>query len=134
VKKLVSEADLIVDCAPKFEERYLMNAEAVRQRKPMVEAAMFELDATLTTFLPGKTPCLACLYPEKPPNWKRKFPVLGAVSGTAGCLAALEAVKVLTGLGEPLANRLLLMDLRYMEFRTVTIKARADCPVCSSFK
>lgn len=61
--RLVGQADLVVDCAPLFTERFLMNREAVRQRKPMVECAMYELEAHLTTILPGQTPCLACLYP-----------------------------------------------------------------------
>ena len=132
VQALVSAADVVVDCAPKFEERYLLNEESVKQKKPMVEAAMYELEASLTTFIPGKTPCLTCLYPEKPPNWKRQFPVLGGVAGTAGCLAAIEAVKVITGIGKPLTNRMLMMDLREMNFKTVNIKVREGCPVCQS--
>lgn len=128
--RLVGEADVVVDCAPLFEERFAMNREAVAQGKPLVECAMYELQAQITTVLPGKTPCLACLHPEAPPAWKRRFPVFGAVSGTVGCLGAMEAIKVLSGLGEPLAGRLLTMDLRDMQFRVMTIKRRSDCPVC----
>jgi len=130
--RLVGQVDLVVDCAPLFEERYLMNREAVRQRKPMVECAMYELEVQVTTLLPGRTPCLACLYPEKPDYWKRQFPVFGAVSGVAGCLGATEAIKVLSGLGEPLANRLLVGDLRRMTFRTFNVKRDPQCPVCGS--
>jgi molybdopterin/thiamine biosynthesis adenylyltransferase len=129
-ERLVGAVDLVVDCAPLFEERFLMNREAVRQRKPLVECAMFELEGQLTTVLPGRTPCLACLYPEAPPSWKREFPVFGAVSGTAGCLAAMEAIKVLAGLGEPLAGRLLVFDLRRQVFRTLTVRRRPDCGIC----
>lgn len=128
--RLVSQADVVVDAAPLFEERFLLNREAVRQRKPMVECAMFELEATITTILPGRTPCLACLCPEKPAAWKRQFPVFGAVSGTVGCLGAMEVIKVLTGLGEPLAGRLLKCDLRTMQFKTVKLRRAPDCPVC----
>ena len=126
----VGQADLIVDCAPLFEERFAMNREAVAQGKPLVECAMYELQAQITTVLPGQTPCLACLHPEVPPAWTRRFPVFGAVSGTVGCLGAMEAVKVLSGLGEPLAGRLLTMDLRDMQFRILTIEQRPGCPVC----
>ena len=126
----VGQADLIVDCAPLFEERFAMNREAVAQGKPLVECAMYELQAQVTTVLPGQTPCLACLHPEVPPAWTRRFPVFGAVSGTVGCLGAMEAVKVLSGLGEPLAGRLLTMDLRDMQFRILTIEQRPGCPVC----
>lgn len=128
--RLVSSADLVVDCAPLFQERYAMNAEAVRQRKPLVECAMFELEARLTVILPGKTPCLACIYPETPPDWKRQFPVFGAVSGSVGCMGAMEVIKVLTSLGEPLAGRLLTFDLRTNLFRTVNLKRDPACPVC----
>ena len=129
-ERLVGQVDLVVDCAPLFEERFLLNQEAVRQRKPMVECAMYELEVQVTTLLPGRTPCLACLYSEKPAYWKRQFPVFGAVSGVAGCLGATEAIKVLSGLGEPLANRLLVGDLRQMSFRTFKVKRDPQCPVC----
>ena len=130
VADLVRQADLIVDCAPLFEERLLLNREAVRQSKPLVECAMYELEGTLTTMFPGQTPCLACLTPVPPPAWRREFPVFGAVSGTVGCLAAMEAIKVLTGLGDPLAGRMLTMDLRDMTFRLRTLARRNDCPIC----
>ena len=127
---LIGPVDLVVDAAPLFEERLAMNREAVRQQKPLVECAMFELQAQLTTILPGRTPCLACLYPEAPPDWKRQFPVFGAVSGMIGCLGAMEAIKVLTGLGEPMAGQLLTCDLRHNTFKTVQIKRDPQCAVC----
>jgi molybdopterin/thiamine biosynthesis adenylyltransferase len=130
VARLVAAADLVVASAPRFGERLLLNAEAVRQGKPLVDCAMYELTLQLTTVLPGRTPCLACLYPEEPPGWKREFPVFGAVAGVVGSLGAMEAVKVLAGLGEPLAGRILLADLRDMTFRTVALRRRADCAVC----
>lgn len=131
-RSLVEQADLIVDCAPLFQERFALNREAVRQRKPLIECAMYELEATLTTMIPGQTPCLACLHPEQPAAWKREFPVFGAVSGTVGCLAAMEAVKVLAGFGEPLTSRLLSCDLRMMAFRVHKLARRADCGVCAA--
>jgi molybdopterin/thiamine biosynthesis adenylyltransferase len=131
VERLVSEADVVVDCAPLFVERFLMNAEAVRQRKPLVECAMYELETQITTILPGQTPCLRCLHPQDPPAWKRRFPVFGAVSGFVGCLGAMEAIKLLAGLGEPLTGRLLITDLRDMSFRTVMIERDKSCPVCA---
>jgi molybdopterin/thiamine biosynthesis adenylyltransferase len=130
IARLVKGVDLIVDGAPLFQERFLLNREAVRQRKPMVDCAMYELEAQLTTILPGQTPCLACLYPASPPEWKRQFPVFGAVAGAVACLGAVEAIKVLAGLGQPLAGKLLMMDLREMTFRRVTIQRNPDCGVC----
>jgi molybdopterin-synthase adenylyltransferase len=130
VAGLVGGVDLVADCAPRFEERLLLNREAVRQGKPLVSCAMYELECQLTTVVPGRTPCLACLYPETPPAWRREFPVFGAVAGTVGCLGAMEAIKVLAGLGEPLLGRLLTCDLRDMTFRKVNLRRRPDCPVC----
>jgi molybdopterin/thiamine biosynthesis adenylyltransferase len=127
---LCAQVDLIVDCAPLFEERFAMNRQAVVQRKPLVECAMFDLEASLTTILPGRTPCLACLSPEKPPAWTREFPVFGAVSGTVGCMAAMEAIKVLAGFGESLTGTLLTFDLRDMTFSKRRLARNPACPVC----
>lgn len=128
--ELVSRCDLIISAAPLFAERMLMNREAVRQRKPLIDCAMYELEGRLTTIIPGQTPCLACMYPEPPVNWKREFPVFSAVSSTVGSLAGMEAIKVLANVGEPLAGQLLLFDLRDMSFRKLPIARRVGCAVC----
>jgi molybdopterin/thiamine biosynthesis adenylyltransferase len=128
--RLVGMVDVVVDAAPLFEERLALNAAAARQGKPLVEAAMYELSAQVTTVLPGRTACLACRVPEPPPDWKRQFPVFGAVSGAAGCVAAVEAIKLITGIGEPLADRLLVCEFREMAFRIYRTRRRPDCPVC----
>ena len=107
-----------------------MNREAVLQSKPMVECAMYNLEAQITTIIPGETPCLNCLFPEAPPAWKREFPVFGAVSGTVACMAAMEAIKLIAGLGETLAGKLLTMDLRTMRFHRHRISRQKSCAVC----
>ncbi len=128
--RLVAAADVVVDCAPLFEERLRLNREVVRQGRPMVEAAMFGLGMQLTTIIPGRTPCLRCLCPEPPATWTRRFPVFGAVSGTVGALAALEVIKLLSGCGEPLLGRMLVGDLRTMVFKTVRVKRDPACAEC----
>lgn len=132
VARLVSEVDLVVDCAPLFPERYRLNRETVRQNKPLIECAMYGMEVQVTTIIPGRTPCFVCLCPEAPPHWKRQFPVFGAVSGVAGCLGATEAIKVLSGLGEPLLGRMLVGDLRRMTFRTVKTWKDPLCLVCGT--
>lgn len=127
---LVAQADVIVDAAPLFAERFAMNREAVRQGKPMIECAMYELEAHLTTIIPGRTPCLACLYPEDPAHWRRQFPVIGAVAGAVGAMAATEAIKLITGIGDTLDGTLLVMDLRAMRFRRLKSRRNPSCPVC----
>jgi molybdopterin/thiamine biosynthesis adenylyltransferase len=132
VSELVNMADVIVDAAPLFEERFLMNREAVKQGKPLVDCAMYELEAQITTIIPGESPCLACLYPEKPEAWKRRFPVFGAVSGTVACLGAMEAIKLISNMGETLSGRLLTMDLRDMSFAEMQIHKNPDCKICGN--
>jgi molybdopterin/thiamine biosynthesis adenylyltransferase len=132
VAELVRRCDVVVSAAPLFAERLLMNCEAVHQRKPLVDSAMYELEGRLTTIVPGQTPCLSCLYPEPPPNWKREFPVFSSVSSTVGSLAAMEVIKLIAGVGEPLSGRLLTFDLRDVSFRTVPIARQSDCVVCGS--
>lgn len=117
--RLVAMADCVVDAAPMFQERLAMNDAAQRRSIPVVEAAMFELEATLTVIHPPETATFRDWVPEVPPTWKRRFPVFGGVSGTVGSLAAMEAIKLIAGFGEPLKNRLLRMDLRTMRFHTI---------------
>lgn len=134
VATLVEQVDIVVDCAPLFEERFLLNEHSVRLGKPMVECAMYELEARIMTILPGRTACLRCLYPSFPRDWKRQFPVFGAVSGTVGSMGAIETIKLIADLGKPLANRLLLFDLRDFSFQTVRIQRDPNCTCCTTNK
>ena len=131
VSQLTNEADLIVDCAPLFTERFIMNEAAISRNIPLVECAMFDLEFQLTTIVPRKTPCLRCLYPQEVPHWRRQFPVFGAVSATVGAMGAMEAIKVLAGLDTPLYGKLLCGDLRSMNIRTLTIHKDPKCPACA---
>jgi molybdopterin-synthase adenylyltransferase len=132
VDALVKDADIALSCAFSFEERDLLNAACVLWDKPMVEAAMSGMETYLTTIIPGKTPCLSCLFPEKP-DWDRwGFGVLGAVSGTLACLAALEGIKVITGLGQPLLGQLLTMDLGNAHFAKRRPYKDPDCQICGT--
>ncbi|MFP6598114.1 MAG: ThiF family adenylyltransferase, partial [Candidatus Hydrogenedentota bacterium] len=104
---LVEKVDIVFDCAPMFEERFAMNRECIRQGKPMIDAAMFSMEGQVTTIIPGETACLQCIYPKLPSAWKRKFPVFGAVSCAAACFAAMEGIKVLSGMGPSLNGKML---------------------------
>jgi molybdopterin-synthase adenylyltransferase len=126
----VSKVDIVFDAAPLFTERFLMNRECVRQGKPLVDCAMYSLEGQVMTVIPGETACLACLYPEDPPAWKREFPVFGAVSATAASIGAMEGIKIISGMGASLAGKLLYYDLGHMTFQVVPVARRPDCPVC----
>jgi len=120
-ERLVGLADCVVDAAPMFEERLAMNDAAERQGTPVVEAAMYELHATLTVIHPPRTRRFRDLVAAPPTSWRRRFPVFGAVSGAVGCLAAMEAIKLLAGFGEPLVGRMLRIDLRRMHAEQFTL-------------
>lgn len=130
VDEFIQDADIALSCAHNFLERDLLNEACVRWRKPMIEAAMNNMEAYLTAIVPHETPCLSCLFPEKPDWDRRGFGVLGAVSGTLACLTALEAIKQITGLGKPLQGYLLNMDLANSEFRKLHLYRDPNCPVC----
>lgn len=132
IERLAGRADVIVSAAPLFEERLQMNREAVRRGVPLVDCAMYELECRLTTIVPGQTPCLSCLAPDRPSNWNREFPVFAAVASSVASLAAMEVIKLAAGLGEPLTGRLLNFDLRNMTFTIIAIARQADCKVCGS--
>ncbi len=136
VAGLVAQADLIVDGAPLFEERYLMNWEAVAQRKPLCMGAMFGLEGYVTAIVPGETPCLACIYPEKPDYWTnhKVFPVIGPAPVIVGATAAMEAIKLLTGFGTPLKNVLWFFDLETNDSRRFHVKRKSGCPVCGGLR
>ena len=132
VDRLVAQADVVVDCAPLFSERYALNRAAMAQRRPMVEAAVYDLEFHLTTFVPGETACLRCLYPEESTTWTRRFPVLGAVPGVAGSMAALEVLKWVAGFGETLRDRLLVCDLRSFHVSKLKLHRLKGCPDCGA--
>ena len=127
---LVEQVDIVVDAAPLFEERYALNGAAVAAGRPMIECAVFELEAHLTTIVPGETPCLRCLYPEQSTTWTRRFPVFGAVSGSVGSMAAMEVIKQVAGFGRPLHGRLLAYDFRDLSFRMLRVRRNVDCSTC----
>ena len=127
---LVAQADVVVDCAPLFLERFAMNRQAVLQKKTLIECAMYGLEAHLTTVVPGQGPCLQCIFPDAPSTWTREFPVFGAVAATVGCMGAMEVIKTIAGFGETLVGRLLRFDLRDMSFQTFAVERRANCAVC----
>jgi len=128
--RLAAEADLCIGAAPLFDERMALNAAAVRHGKPLIDCAMYDFQGHVATMIPNKSACLACICPEPPPVWTREFPVLGAVSGTVACMGAVEAVKLISGIGQTLAGQMLLCDLSTMQFRRIITQRRKDCPIC----
>ncbi|MCI4673629.1 HesA/MoeB/ThiF family protein [Candidatus Mycolicibacterium alkanivorans] len=127
---LVADCDIVVDARHNFPERYLLNRMCALAGVPRVVAAMNATEGYVLTIEAG-SPCLRCVFPEGDPAWQPLgFPVLGAVAGTAGCLAAMEAVKVVARFGESTASRLTHFDLWDMDFRTLPTRLDPHCPDC----
>jgi molybdopterin/thiamine biosynthesis adenylyltransferase len=129
---LIGQCDIVVDGAPLFEERYAMNRAAVKHGKPLCMGAMYSTEGYVSTFVPGKTPCLACVYPTAPDYWTniKVFPAIGPGPVMIGTTVAMEAIKVITGFGTPLFNKLWFLDIENSSTRQFNIKRRPDCPVC----
>ncbi|MCH2176862.1 MAG: HesA/MoeB/ThiF family protein [Lentisphaeria bacterium] len=130
-EELVRKADIVFDAAPLFQERFLMNQEAVKQNKPLIDAAMYNMEGQVIPIIPGKTPCLNCLYPEIPPHWKRQFPVIGALSALVANVAALEGIKHLTGFGTVQYGKMIYLNGLDMSMTKIKIERAKDCKVCS---
>ncbi|MCH2059719.1 MAG: HesA/MoeB/ThiF family protein [Verrucomicrobiales bacterium] len=134
-ERLVEMADIVFDCAPLFEERFLMNKECVRTQKPLIDSAMYSMQGQVFVVIPGATPCLACIYPEIPGHWRRQFPVIGAVSSMVAQIAAIEGIKLLTGIGKVCLGELIMIDSGKMDFTKVKLAPRrGDCGVCGALR
>ncbi len=125
---LTKDHDIIIDAMDNFPTRFLLNRAALKHRIPFIHASVWGMEGRMTTIIPGKTPCLECVFPHVPP--KEVFPILGATPGVLGTLQVTEAVKVVLGIGRTLANRLLVYDGEYMEFHEMTIVKDSACTAC----
>ncbi|GAB2715946.1 HesA/MoeB/ThiF family protein [Streptomyces bullii] len=132
VLRIVGDAGLIADGAPLFEERYALNRAAVELGIPLVSGAMYDTEGYITTVRPGRTPCLSCIYPTKPPYWTniKVFPALSTAPGLVGTVMAMEVIKVITGFAEPLDSQLMFFDLRTNMTRLLNVARRPECTVC----
>lgn len=127
--ELLSDVDVIVDCMDNFAARFILNKRAVEQGIVFIHGGVWGLGGVVTTIIPGKTPCLKCIFPEVPPS-SELFPVLGTTVGVIGSIQATEALKYITKRGDLLSNRLLLYDGESMSFEEVEIERASNCPVC----
>jgi adenylyltransferase/sulfurtransferase len=130
-EELLRGADVVLDCLDNFPTRFLLNKLCHRLEIPLIHSVIFGLEGRITTIVPGKTPCLSCLYPQ-PPIEVRPFPVVGVAPGIMGCMEALEAIKLLIGLGNPLLGKMLRFDGEKMTVQIFPIKRRENCPICGN--
>jgi len=135
IMPLLEKYDIILDGSDNFSTRFLINDACFFAKKTLISGSIFRFEGQLATIKPHEGfPCYRCLYPEPPPAGLvpncQEAGVLGALAGTIGVLQANEAIKEILGLGETLADRLLLYDALDMTFRKVGRPKAPDCPLC----
>jgi len=133
--QLVGQYDVVVDGSDNFPTRYLSNDVCVFARKPNVYGSVFRFEGQTTVFAPHLGgPCYRCLFPEPPPPDSvpncAEAGVLGVLPGIIGMLQAIEAIKLIVGIGEPLVGRLLHFDALKIKFRELNLRRDPECPVC----
>ena len=136
---LVAQADVVLDCSDNFATRHALNRACVASRKPLVSGAAIRFDAQLMVFdlADADSPCYACLFPEDAEAEEVQCSTMGVLApltGVVGAWQAIEAVKLLTGIGESLAGRLVLVDAKNSEWRSVKVGKDPSCPVCGPRK
>jgi molybdopterin/thiamine biosynthesis adenylyltransferase len=127
--------DVVVDGTDNFPVRYLVNDATQMLGKPLVYGSIYQWEGQATVFLPGReTPCYRCLFPEPPPPGTvpscAEGGVFGVLPGIIGSIQAVEAIKLLLGVGKTLAGTLVLYDALRSEFTSVKLRWDPDCPVC----
>src|SRR6185437_4151184 len=125
--------DLVLDGTDRLTTRYLVNDACVLLGKPLVSAAIHRFEGHAMTYLPGRGPCYRCLFPaaeEGVVGNCAEAGVLGVLPGVLGAIQATEAVKILTGIGEPIVGRLVTYDALELRFLELPVTRRADCAVC----
>jgi len=134
VLEIIDSYDLIVDGTDNFPTRYLVNDASLVKRIPVVHGSIFRFEGQATVFYPYEGPCYRCLVPEPPPAELApscaEAGVLGVLPGIIGSIEAVEAIKLLLGLGESLVGRLLTYDALEQSFRTFRIRRDPACPAC----
>jgi sulfur-carrier protein adenylyltransferase/sulfurtransferase len=133
--QIVSKYDIVVDGSDNFATRYLSNDVCVFAHKPNVYGSVFRFEGQTTVFAPHLGgPCYRCLFPEPPPPESvpncAQAGVLGVLPGIIGMLQAIETIKLIVGIGEPLIGRLLHFDALKVKFRELNLRRDAQCPVC----
>ena len=132
---IIDGYDVIIDGADNFPSRYLLNDASLKKGIPVVHGSIFRFEGQATVFHPFVGPCYRCMVPEPPPAELApscaEAGVLGVLPGIIGSIQALEAIKLILGLGDSLAGRLLAYDALEQSFRTYKVLRDPECPACS---
>ena len=131
---LFSEYDVVIDGTDTFPVKFLINDAAFFTKRPLIHGGILRFEGQMFTIVPGRSACYRCIFPEPPPAGLipscREAGVMGPLAGVIGTLQATEALKIVLGIGCPLANRILKYDGLGTQFRIVPIRRNAKCPLC----
>ncbi|PKO00636.1 MAG: molybdenum cofactor biosynthesis protein MoeB [Chloroflexi bacterium HGW-Chloroflexi-4] len=134
-ERIADGFDLLLDCSDNFATRYLINDLCALTHRPVVYGAIYRFEGQVSVFDATKGACYRCLFPEPPPDGAApacgEAGVFSITPGIIGTLQAVEALKLILGTGEPLINKLLMVDTLAMSFRTINLKKNPACPLCS---
>ncbi len=134
---LVAQADVVLDCSDNFSTRHALNAACVRHGVPLVSGAAIRFDGQLAVYSPkdSQSPCYACVFPPDAAFEETRCATMGVFAplvGIIGSMQAAEALKLLSGAGEPAVGRLLMLDGRNMRWDDIRLPRNPQCPVCGS--
>ena len=132
---LVAQADVVLDCSDNFATRHLINAACVQHKKPLVSGAAIRFDGQICVYDPrdARSPCYACIFPQDATLEETRCATMGVFAplvGIIGAMQAAQALMLLSGAGQPLTGRLLMLDGRAMAFQEVQLARQASCQVC----
>lgn len=131
--ELIGDCAIIVDAMDNMKGRRILNSASVKNGIPYIYGGVHQLDGLASTFIPGKTPCLECVFPGDHAESPQSAPgILGPVPGVIACIQAIEAIKIVLDLGDLLADRLLCFCGYDMTFREFKIIKDPDCAVCGT--
>jgi len=130
VSKVVGKVDVVVDGLDNWKTRFIVNDYCVKNHVPFVHAGVSQFYGQIITVMPGKGPCLRCIFPKEPIETKLN-PIFGATPSALASFQVMEVAKILTGIGKPLIGRMLFIDGEEMTIETAEIKKNPNCPTCS---
>lgn len=133
IADLLQGVDLVMDCMDNMETRFLINEACMKMGTPMIHGGVREMLGEVTTIIPGKTPCLECLLPRDLAK-KEVFPIFGATAAMIASIQVLEAIKLLSGIGTLLTDRMLFIDGGNLEFMMIDLQKRPECRVCGGIQ
>jgi len=134
LEKEIESSDVVLDCTDNFDTRFAVNRACVKTLTPLVSGAVIRFEGQITVFTPGyeDSPCYNCLYPEQGELEETcvRNGVIAPLPGIIGSMQALEAIKLILGIGQILRGRLLLLDALSMEWHRMNLKKNPHCPTC----